>query len=110
MDSFVVWMQSLDAVKVSAAESFIGERHRQLLFEHEVRRIQYQGLFSVAGSQQSATEFWANVDAVQADTPVKTRKRASLSTRRSTIESRAEPVFTSTQLAIATKALEKQRG
>jgi hypothetical protein len=110
MDAFGLWMYSLDPVKLAAEESFVGERHRQLLFEHEVRRVEYHRSFLTMSALQAAAAFWANAGERQADTPVKTRKKGRLSQPRLRIEPRVPPVFTSQQLDIATKALEKKRG
>jgi hypothetical protein len=53
MDAFGLWMYSLDPVKLAAEESFVGERHRQLLFEHEVRRVEYQRSFLTMSALQA---------------------------------------------------------
>lgn len=110
MDAFGLWMYSLDPVKLAAQESFVGKRHRQLLFEHEVRRVEYQNSFQSMSGLQAAAVFWARADARRADTPAKTRKPHSLSVRRSNIEVRVEPTFSPEQLEIATRALEKKHG
>lgn len=110
MDTFGLWMYSLDPVKLAAEESFVGERHRQLLFEHELRRVEYHSSFQSMSGLQAAAVFWANASARLSDTPVKTRKTRSLSVRRSNIEPRVEPTFTNQQLLIATQALEKKHG
>ena len=110
MDAFGLWMYSLDPVKLAAEESFVGERHRELLFQHEVRRVEYLRSFTSMSGLEAAAAFWARAGARMADTPVMARKKTRLSVRRSNIEPRVEPVFTSQQLDIATKALEKKRG
>jgi hypothetical protein len=110
LDAFSRWMYSLDPVKLQAEESFVGKRHRQLLFEHELRRVEYQRTLSVPSAVQSAAAFWAFMDSQKSDTPEKTKKPRRLSARRSNIEARVEPTFTEKQLLIATQTLEKKRG
>jgi len=39
MDEFVLWMSSLDPVKVASTESFHSSSHREMVKEHKTRLV-----------------------------------------------------------------------
>jgi hypothetical protein len=98
MDEFTLWMQSLDASKVAAEESFRSENHRNMLNVHEFEKSR------IAMNSSRLDEHERKLAELARHWRVKD-KRAETRQRRT----EANPItFTDKQLEAAEKALRKK--
>lgn len=102
IDEFILWMQSLDAEKVAATESFHSQNHRDWVALHEFEKSRIAAAhYRLANFQRQLTridESWTRRDQ---------RANRKAETVRERVVANPIPDFTQKQIDIAVMALNK---
>ncbi len=106
MNEFVLWMESLDAKKVAAQESFHSQNHRDWVALHEMEKLRMACQTSRHESFQRQltriADTWNAKDVAQARKKQTIRERVAANPVKS-------PTFTDKQIEIAVSALKKEK-
>ena len=111
MNAFLLWMESLDPVKVAATESFHSENHRKSMALHEAEKVRLScersRLQEYDAFLARVAEVWANRDA-KSDTPKVQGLDEPLSETADRKISKKMADFTPEQMRIAQAVLERR--